>query len=162
MRIKRVRFFLWLTVAALAGGSAAVIVTSTPPPSSATPPVTAAPGPPPEAMEPNLPALAELELLCQRDLQRPLFDAPPPPPPVAAPPPPPPSLPFKLAGTVVELGHCRAMLQQPDGSIQFKAVGDIVAGAQIMQIARDSVTVKYAGRSMVLKLEKKEGSGPPS
>jgi len=52
------------------------------------------------------------------------------------------------------------MLQQPDGSIQFKAVGDIVAGAQIMQIAADSVTVKYAGRSMVLKLEKKKGPAP--
>jgi hypothetical protein len=56
---------------------------------------------------------------------------------------------------VIEPGHCRAMLMLADGKLQFKKVGDDADGAQVTEITRDSVTVKYQGREVVLKVDKK-------
>jgi hypothetical protein len=92
----------------------------------------------------------DLERVAQVDLRRPLHDPPPPTPP----PPPPvtsdPPLDIQLTGTIYEPGHCRAMIQLPDGTIQLRAVGDIVGSATILQIEKRQVTIEYFGKLIVL------------
>jgi hypothetical protein len=168
MNLKRIRLLLWTSTVVLVAGtlvvaSAAVRSLRT---SGSSPTLN---GVKPIATfasirsTKTLPSLPELEALCQQDLRRPLYDAPPPVP-IAAPPPAPPSpLPFKLAGTVIEPGRSQALLQMADGKLQFNRVGDSVGGsgtgdngAQIIEITRESITLKYHGQQQVLSVEKKQ------
>lgn len=87
----------------------------------------------------------ELLRLAQRPLRREINDKP------AAPPP---ALALKLSGTVVEPGRSRAILIGADGKAQLRGIGDIVDGAEVLEIAADSITVRYLGSPMVLKPNK--------
>ncbi len=89
------------------------------------------------------------------DLRRPLYD----PPAVQAPTQPPPSLALRLLGTVVETGHSRALLVGPDGKLQLKSVGDSLAGAEILRIGPDTVTVRHLDADVELKVERKQAGG---
>lgn len=79
---------------------------------------------------PNPPVIPGYELLqasVSQRLRPPLYDPPPPPPPAPKPkvePPPPIRVNLKLVGTVREPGKDRAMLAAPDGSIEFRRIGD--------------------------------------
>jgi predicted lipoprotein len=91
---------------------------------------------------------AQLLELAQRPLRQALQDAP------AAPPPP---LALRLSGTVVEPGRSRAVMIGSDGKSQLRAIGDVVDGAELIDISADSVTVKYLGNPVVLKPDKGGG-----
>lgn len=100
-----------------------------------------------------LPSLKELQLAFAVDLRRPLVDPPPPPAPVNAPVE---TLSLKLAGTVIEPGHCRAMLQWPDGKVALKRVGDEAGGATLLSIESGSATFLFQGHPVTLNVEKKK------
>jgi hypothetical protein len=104
-------------------------------------------------------SVEQLRAAVDVDLRRPLYDAPPPPPPTAAPPPPPPPLDVKLAGTVVEDGHSRAILVDGQGKMAFKRVGERSGEAEVVEIRDGQVTVRYRGEPVVLKLEKPPAPG---
>src|SRR5271154_612696 len=59
-----------------------------------------------------------------------------------------------VIGTILEPGHCMAMLTGPDGKTIFLRVGDQIEGARIAAIAIDSVTVEIGGKPTILKVEK--------
>jgi hypothetical protein len=63
-----------------------------------------------------------------------------------------PPSPFRLAGTVVEQGHCFALLITPEGQVQVKATGDECAGAKIEEITERTVKLKIDGRIVTLEL----------
>ena len=89
------------------------------------------------------------------DLRRPVYD----PPAVQAPTQPPPSLALRLLGTVVETGHSRALLVGADGKLQLKSIGDSLAGAEILRIGPDTVTVRHLDADVELKIERKQVGG---
>jgi hypothetical protein len=101
------------------------------------------------------PSLDELQAAFRIDLRRPLVDPPPALPPI---PPPAAGLGLKLMGTIVEPGHCRAMLQTADGKLELKGIGENCRGAQILDIGLNSVTLSYEGKTLTLGIEKKQGS----
>lgn len=106
-----------------------------------------------------LPDLAALRTAAAIDLRRPLYDVPPPPPPIAAPPPPPPPLNVRLAGTVVEDGHSRAILLNAEGKMEFRRVGERSGDAEVVAIEQDRVTLRYHGEPVVLKIERPASAG---
>ncbi|MDB5324091.1 MAG: hypothetical protein JWN40_5722 [Phycisphaerales bacterium] len=59
---------------------------------------------------------------------------------------------FRLAGTVVERGHCFALLITPEGQVQVKATGDECAGAKVEEITERAVKLKIDGRIVTLEL----------
>jgi hypothetical protein len=59
---------------------------------------------------------------------------------------------FRLAGTVVERGHCFALLITPEGQVQVKATGDECAGAIVEEITQRTVKLKIDGRIVTLEL----------
>jgi hypothetical protein len=100
----------------------------------------------------------DFQQLAQLNLRRPLHD--PPHAPVApaitgrqVPP-----LTIRLAGTIVEPGHCRAMIQLADGSVELKGIGDVAGEARITDIQEGKVTVEYFGASLQLTVPKEKGS----
>ena len=105
------------------------------------------------------PTLAALQSAARMDLRRPLFDPPPPAPIVAAPPPAPPPLTVRLAGTIIEPGHDRAVLIGPDGKTELKAVGETSGPAEVMEIGTNSCVVRYLGNPVTLKIDRPGGQG---
>ena len=101
----------------------------------------------------------ELDQIAQVNLRRPLHDPPPAPPPAVAAATPMPPLDVRLTGTIYEPGHCRAMMQLPDGSIQLKSIGENAGNARILDIQQGSATIEYFGKSLVLNVPK-ENSTP--
>lgn len=67
------------------------------------------------------------------------------------------SLTARLAGTVVEQGHSVAMFITRSGKIEFKAVGEAVDDAEVLDITLDRVSLRHNGRTVDLTLEKKGG-----
>ena len=94
----------------------------------------------------------ELKQLCQVDLRRPLHDPPPPTPPALPPARPPPPLNIRLSGTIIEPGHCQALIAMPDGTVQLKNIGESAGDARIQEIRDRSITVEYFGQSTVLNV----------
>lgn len=101
------------------------------------------------------PPLSAYAVVWQKDLQRPLYD---PAPPVAQEKPPP-KPEVTLVGTVIEQGFTYALLKTKAGQVKMASPGDTVDGAEVLGIAPDSATVRFAGHEHVLKV-RKEGSGP--
>ncbi len=165
MNTRTIRSLLWLAMAAFCAAAVLVLAVSIgrqPQPSQAvTPPVTRdARGIDPQVSA--LPTLAEFEGVWGLDLQRPLYDQP-----VAAAPAAGAAptakraarLPYRLLGTAIEPGHNLAMLSADNGRIEFKAVGDRVGDAEVIQITRGTVTLTYRGKQVQLSAAKK-GSTP--
>jgi hypothetical protein len=66
-----------------------------------------------------------------------------------------------LIGTIIEPGHCMAILVGPDGKTVFLRVGDHVQDARISAIAVDSITVQANGKPMVFTVEKPPPDAAP-
>ncbi len=101
-----------------------------------------------------VPSLADLNSLAQVNLRRPIFD---PTAAAAAPPPPPPPLTIKLAGTIIEPGNNQAMIVTREGDYLRLRVGEKSGEAEVQIIERESITVSYYGKSIVLKVDRPEG-----
>jgi hypothetical protein len=59
---------------------------------------------------------------------------------------------FRLVGTVVEHGHCFALLITADGQVEVKAIGEECAGAIVEEITESTVKLKIDGRIVTLEL----------
>jgi hypothetical protein len=59
---------------------------------------------------------------------------------------------FRLAGTVVERGHCFALLITPEGQLEVKGTGEECAGAKVEEITESTVKLKVDGRIVTLEL----------
>jgi hypothetical protein len=161
MSLRLQRIFLWTCGTALLLTSASIVVFAMRAPLDVAsfnlhpPPATRNTGPA-NHVEPSL---AELQLAAKIDLRRPLFD-PPPPVPVATPvQPPPPPLTVRLAGTIIEAGHNRAVLRGSDGKTELKAVGEASGPAEVLEIAPDHCVVRYLGNRVTLKIERPAAQG---
>jgi hypothetical protein len=117
----------------------------------------AAPARTPKALPTLTPSLKDPEeyaVIYQRDLRRPLFDAPP----VVATtaPAPPPPMPVRLTGTVVEPGFSFAMFRSGTGESRMASAGEVIDGVEVVSIGDANVTVRFAGQVITLKVEKEE------
>jgi hypothetical protein len=63
---------------------------------------------------------------------------------------------LRLAGTVVEQGHCFALLITPEGQVEVKATGDECAGAKVEEITERTVKLNVDGRIVTLELPQPE------
>ncbi len=103
------------------------------------------------------PPLSSFQSVWGLDLRRPLYDQPAAPvaaarrPAVKRGPP----LRVKLAGTVVEPGRSMAMFITKAGKVELKAIGERVDGAEVLDITQENVSMRYSGRTVDLKLQKK-------
>lgn len=112
---------------------------------------------------PVIPGYEALQASVDQRLRPPLYD-PPPPPPAPKPkvePPPPIRVNLKLVGTVREPGKDRAMLAGPDGSIEFRRIGDeFQSESQTMVVeevgARDVLIHVTAPRDGTVRLNLEE------
>jgi len=84
-----------------------------------------------------------------------IYPPPPPPPPVARKKKP---LTVRLTGTVVEPGFTYAILCGKSGQSKFVAIGQSLDGAEVVEVAADSATVRFDGESIVLKKTEATGS----
>ena len=100
--------------------------------------------------------LKHYEVIWQRNLRRPIFD----PPPVirVKVSPPKPKLKVRLVGTVLEPGFTYAIFTDSGGKTVLKRIGESIQGARVESISDGRVTVALAGRTLILKVEKKKGS----
>lgn len=73
-----------------------------------------------------------------------------------------PPLNLKLMGTILEPGRERAIFSTAKGVSELRKVGETVgdapASAEVVQIARDRVVVRYNGELVTLELQKSKGS----
>jgi len=97
--------------------------------------------------------LSAYAVIYERDLQRPLFD----PKPAAPEKKPPPKPTVTLVGTVIAPGAARAVLKTKAGRIKMASVGQTVDGAEVLEVAADSATIRFAGHTYTLTIQK--GSG---
>jgi len=108
------------------------------------------------AVSASRPALEHFAAWWDRPLRPPLFD---PPPVVETPPapPPPPPLAVRLVGTILEPGRPVAILVNAAGKIEMKSIGqtagDPAQPAEILEVHRERVVVRYAGERRELTLE---------
>lgn len=101
------------------------------------------------ARDDRLPPLAKYAAVYARDLRKPLYD----PEPVekveeSEPTPP---LRIELTGTVVEPGYTYAFFRTRSEPAAMANVGDTVDGAEVVEIASDSVTVRWHGDLKTLR-----------
>ena len=61
---------------------------------------------------------------------------------------------FRLAGTVIEQGHCFALLITPEGQLEVRATGEQCAGATVEEITERTVRLNVGGRIVTLELPK--------
>jgi len=94
--------------------------------------------------------LSAYAVVYKTNLAQPLFDASPPAPVEK----PPPKLNLRLTGTAVEPGFTCAFFQASDGTTKVVAQGSTIDGAEVVAIAPGSATVKYAGTTFTLKVDK--------
>jgi hypothetical protein len=59
---------------------------------------------------------------------------------------------FRLAGTVVEQGHCFALLITPEGQLEVKGTGEDCAGAKVEEVTERTVKLNIDGRLVTLEL----------
>ncbi len=160
MKIRQIRLILWSSAVLMSAAALMLIFWA------AMSPQTQAIAAQPSSQSPQTASsLAQatvsaddLARVAHVQLRRVLHDPPPSAPaaPAAAKPTPP--LDIRLAGTIYEPGHCKAMIQLPDGTVQLKGVGESAGNARITDIQQGSATVDYFGKSMVLTVPKAEGS----
>ena len=93
--------------------------------------------------------LREFAVIYERDLRKPLFDAPPARPIEA----PPPKLAARLIGTAVEPGFTYGLFKGKDGQTHLVEVGQKIDGAEVLQIAEGTATVLFEGERLQLKVE---------
>lgn len=103
----------------------------------------------------NAPALEQFVGLWSRNLRRPLFDPPPAPshvpdvqatPKVTRPD-------IRLIGYTVEHDRSLAILAGPDGTVEFKTVGEQLHGVTIRAIAPTGVTMEFNGDEFLLRFQ---------
>lgn len=149
--IRRAKFWLWAACGAMTAGTAGLLALAILRPVG--PPRLAAPGPataPTDAdVTGGLPSLAEFSEVWSMDLRRPLYD--PPPTTRQTTPPAAEALSVKLAGTVVEPGHSRAIFITAGGLTELKAIGDTTGNAEILAIDETSATLLYRGKRVTLE-----------
>jgi len=158
MNPRRARSLLWSTTVLLAVASAAVVVAAArwpyemgPAQPSAT---TVAPKPPTTGPASMLPPLAGIQPLWQRAWRRPLYDPPPALPPVLVEAP----LNIGLLGTIMEQGGVSlAIVQLPGGKTQLIGIGEEAAGAKVLRIEPDRMTVLLGGKERLLVVAKPPG-----
>lgn len=159
MKLHRTRRVLWAASAAFAALAGLVVYLALfvplDQPQSAMPPNNR--NSPSDHGTPPEPTLASFEPHLKLDLRRPLHDPPPAPPPVA-PQVAKPVLTVKLAGTIVEPGHSKAMLVTADGRTELKGVGQKSGDAEILSIEEKKITVRFHGEVVELKVAS-EGRG---
>jgi hypothetical protein len=102
----------------------------------------------------SLPPLESFESIWTKPLRRALLEGPvtaqamtPAGPVVAVPG----ALPITLVGTI---GNTLAMLQNPDGSVVVRGVGDQLAGAEVIAIRPGQIDVRYNGQALTLNKPK--------
>ncbi len=105
-------------------------------------------------MPPENEPLSAYSAICQRELRKPLFDAKVSVVSTAKAPPPKPKLAVTLTGTVIEPGFTYAMLRGKSGQVKFVSVGQVIDDAEVTEITSSSVTVKFHGDSITLKVSK--------
>jgi len=100
----------------------------------------------------SLPPLESFESIWAKPLRRALIEAPVSPqgmtpagPVMAAPG----ALPITLVGTI---GNTLAMLQNPDGSVVVRGVGEQLAGAEVTAIRPGQIDVRYNGQALTLNM----------
>jgi hypothetical protein len=94
--------------------------------------------------------LSAYAVIYERDLQRPLFD----PKPVAPEEKPPPKPTVTLVGTVIAPDAARAVLKTNAGRIKMATVGQTVDGAEVLEVTADSATIRFAGHTHTLAIQK--------
>ena len=97
--------------------------------------------------------LSAYAVIYERDLQRPLFD----PKPAAPEKKPPPKPTVTLVGTVIAPNGARAVLKTQGGQIKMATVGQTVEGAEVLEVTADSATIRFAGHTHTLAIQKKAG-----
>ena len=108
-------------------------------------------------------AIGDFAPVMDMDLRRPLVDQPPPP--TAAvhsddvPPAPPPPPSFRLAGTIIESGHCMALFTTSTGKTEVKQIGEEMEGAKLLSITDDAATLRWNGREIVVAVDRPAGAG---
>ena len=100
------------------------------------------------------PDVAAFEPLLKQELRRSLYDPLPAAPvvPQASKPP----LTVRLAGTIIEPGHCKAMLITSDGRIELRGVGQKSRDVEVLSIEEKKVTVRFNGDTLELKTQEKD------
>lgn len=103
----------------------------------------------------NYPTQQQLKQLATLSLQRPIFD--PPPPEIIKPKPKPPArLQAKLTGIIHEKDQSMALFMTKDNQTKLFSIGDKFADAsgqvELLAIEPQSVLIKYAGKTQLLKL----------
>lgn len=168
MELHRQRHYLTMTTACLLLFSAAIVVWSvsaidvSTPQYSSTNPVQAVTPETSESPEPTIPTS-----LTKRSLRGPLYDPEPTPP--SPPKPRPPTVPrssekpkfnLSLVGTIIESNNSLAIIADPDGQFDVKAVGETLelapAGIVITSIQAEQVTLTHQGKTTTLKLERQQ------
>jgi len=154
MTARQINQALWAAAACLCGVAVIVLVFGVLLPTSVGNARTEAPGSGDKHAMPSaqasLPSLESFESIWAKPLRRTLVDSPagsspttPAGPVVAAPG----AVPITLVGTI---GTTLAMLQNPDGSVVVKGIGDQLAGAEVTAIRPGQVDVRYNGLALTL------------
>jgi hypothetical protein len=60
----------------------------------------------------------------------------------------------KLRGTILEPDRPKAVFQTGDGRTELKGLGADIAGAKILAIEKETVTVSYNGETLILSIPK--------
>jgi len=156
MTLRTQRRLLWTAAALLAlasaGAGAGFVLWPLEPLASASGPAAAAADAPEETSSDASP-LSAYAVIYERDLQRPLFD----PKPVAPKKKPPPEPTVTLVGTVIAPGAARAVLKTKGGQIKMATIGQTVDGAEVLEVTVDSATIRFAGHTHTLAIQKKAG-----
>lgn len=159
MRIRKVKFWLWIGSGAMLVCAAGVVGMASGLPYPQSQPLAAAPPVNPtaenQAASPQEPALPPASHPVWRTaLRKPLKDPPPKPPttPVVQRVPP---LRVQLLGTVIEPGWPLALVVA-DNKMQWVGVGDTVDHAEILAITPDRMTVRHHGREVQIAMPRKK------
>jgi hypothetical protein len=152
MTARLINQMLWVTAACFCGVAVLVVLLGVLIPTTASTPAQPAHSADHDKHAP--PALESFESIWAKPLRRALIEGPVTPqamtpagPVVAAPG----ALPITLVGTI---GNTLAMLQNPDGSVVVKGVGDQLAGAEVTAIRPGQIDVKYNGQALTLNKPK--------
>ena len=92
-------------------------------------------------------------LIYQRDIRSPLVETNAPTPA----PTPPPKLNVTLMGTAVDPGYTCGMFRMPNGETRTVQVGGKIDEAEVVEIKEGMAVVKFAGQTLTLTVDKKEG-----
>jgi hypothetical protein len=149
MQSRRINSILWMLAAALATGAAVTLALG------ALLPLEIDPTSAETATRPNgrqsatapAPELAAFETILQKPLRQSLTDSPTSMPAEAATP----SGQITLAGTI---GISLALLRRADGSIEVKAVGETIDGAEVLAVRPGEVELRSGGETMTLRKPK--------